>query len=199
MKKALLLSVVASTMMMAGGDIAPVVDEPVMVVEDNGFYLGLGYGFMNVTVDDAITGTNNFDEDFSSVMLQAGYKFNSYFAVEGRYWFGLDDVTKTSGTYSETVDAPDAWGIYAKPMFPVTEDLDIYGLVGYASADIDYSDSTGYSGSDNYDGFSWGLGLSYAITDSFTVFADYVALTDETIEFADINIETYNVGVTYNF
>jgi len=197
MKKALLLSVVASTMMMAGGDIAPVVDEPVMVVEDNGFYLGLGYGFMNVTVDDAITGTNYFDEDFSSVMLQAGYKFNSYFAVEGRYWFGLDDVDLGTVGNPDVYDAPDAWGIYAKPMFPVTEDLDIYGLVGYADVTIEGNNGTPWS--KDFDGFSWGLGLSYDITDSFTVFADYVALADETIAFEDINIETYNVGVTYNF
>ena len=190
MKKALLLSVVASTMMMAGGDIAPVVEE-VMVVEDNGFYLGLGYGFMNVTRDSALASTEDgIDEDFSSVMLQAGYKFNSYFAVEGRYWFGLDDVDLGTVANPDVVDAPDAWGIYAKPMFPVTEDLDIYGLVGYADVSFEEED---------FDGFSWGLGLSYEITESFAVFADYVALTDETNAFEDFNVETYNVGVTYNF
>ena len=185
MKKALLLSVVASTMMMAGGDIAPVVVEEPMITEDNGYYLGLGYGFTTVEVEAA------YDEDFSSVMIQAGYKFNSYFAVEGRYWSGLDDVTLDG----VVVDAPDAWGIYAKPMYPATEELDIYGLVGYADADLNNNAINGR----NTDGFSWGLGASYEITESFAVFADYVALVDDTIAFRDVNIETVNVGVSYLF
>ncbi|NOR56580.1 MAG: porin [Sulfurovum sp.] len=196
MKKALLLSVVASTMMMAGGDIAPV-EEP-MIIEDNGFYLGLGYGFMNAEVEGGLefgpmgpVGIPGYDEDFSSVMVQAGYKFNSYFAVEGRYWFGLDDASVLG--FADVIDAPDAWGIYAKPIFPVTEDFDIYGLAGYADVDLNgFSDR-------NTDGFSWGLGASYDITESFSVFADYVALVDDTIAFRDVNVETINVGVSYLF
>ncbi len=198
MKKALLLSVVASTMMMAGGDIAPV-EEP-MIIEDNGFYLGLGYGFMTADVEGypemgmmGPTGNilGGYDEDFSSVMIQAGYKFNSYFAVEGRYWFGLDDVTVAG--FADVIDAPDAWGIYAKPIYPVTDSLDIYGLAGYADVDLNgFTDR-------NTDGFSWGLGASYEITETFSVFADYVALVDDTIAFRDVNIETINVGVSYLF
>jgi len=188
MKKALLLSVVASTMMMAGGDIAPAAVEEPMITEDNGYYLGLGYGFTTVEVEA------DYDEDFSSVMIQAGYKFNSYFAVEGRYWFGLDDVTVAGS--ADVIDAPDAWGIYAKPMYPVTEELDIYGLVGYADVELNPADTLNGR---NTDGFSWGLGASYEITESISVFADYVALINDTIAFQDVDVETVNVGVSYLF
>lgn len=197
MKKTLLLSVIASTMMMAGGDIAPV-EEP-MIIEDNGFYLGLAYSIVNTEVEGGLTFDQTgmpvpipgYDDKFSAAMLQAGYKFNSYFALEGRYWFGLDDVNVLG---LGTVDAPDAWGLYAKPMFPVTEDFDIYGLVGYADVDLN-----GFVDNRNTHGFSWGLGLSYEITESIAVFADYVSLVENTIEFRDVDVNTYNFGVTYNF
>ena len=201
MKKTLLLSVIASTMIMAGGDIAPV-EEPIIVPEpvivDGGLYLGLAYGFMNVDytrTDIATTDTTgSFDEDFSSIMLQAGYKFNSYVAIEGRYWFGIDDVTLP--LYTDAIDAPDAWGIYVKPMYPVTDAFDVYALLGYANTDTSLN---------TVDGFSWGLGASYAFTDSVAMFVDYTSLYNDDRDLPgglinkEYDINTVNVGVTYNF
>jgi len=201
MKKIVLLSVIASTMIMAGGDIAPV-EEPIIVPEpvvtDSGLYLGLAYGFMSVDytrTENTVTDTaRSFDESFSSIMLQAGYKFNSYVAVEGRYWFGIDDVTLPA--YTDTIDAPDAWGIYVKPMYPVTDAFDIYALLGYAATDTNLN---------KVDGFSWGLGASYAFTDSVAMFVDYTSLYNDDKDLPgglvnkEYDINTVNVGVTYNF
>lgn len=201
MKKFLAISAIASTILMAGGDIAPVaVEEPMVVapvVTDAGFYLGLAYGFLG----EDYTRTNpnptalSFSENFSTIMLQAGYKFNSYVAVEGRYWAGIDDVTLAA--YTNAIDAPDAFGIYVKPMYPVTNAFDVYALLGYAATDTNIN---------KVDGFSWGLGASYAFTDSVSAFVDYVSLYDDnrnlpapsTINKA-YDIDTVNVGVTYNF
>ncbi len=209
--KRIVLSVYAiaaiSSSVFAGGDmkeVEPAV-EPVIVVpaviEDDGLYLGLAYGFMgedyarseNTILDTA----RSFDEDFSSIMLQAGYKFNSYVAVEGRYWFGVDDVTIAA--YPDVIDAPNAWGIYVKPMYPVTDAFDIYGLLGYSGVDTSLN---------KLDGFSWGLGASYSFADNVSIFVDYVSLHDDDRDFlngvgATINkeyvIDTVNVGVTYSF
>jgi len=210
--KNIVLSTVAvlamSTFAVAGGDIAPV-EEPVVVVEpvvtDSGFYLGLGYSLLS-TDTQTVAGNVSTDitsDDYSMVMFQAGYKFNSYVALEGRYWMGIDDNSWLAASENVTGEV-DAWGIYVKPMYPVTDAFDVYALLGYANTDYSV---TGTSIGD-LDGFSWGLGASYSFTDSVSVFVDYVNLYNDnydvinsalqTVEYDD-TIATWNFGVTYQF
>ena len=215
--KNIVLSAVAvlamSSFAVAGGDIAPV-EEPVVVepvVTDAGFYLGLAYGYANMdlteteyfaptaTTRSSVRVTDLGDDSYNTIMLQAGYKFNEYVAVEGRYWFGLDeDFGLGNGDYNI-----DTWGLYVKPMYPVTDAFDIYALLGYANTDQGnaFSDTT-------LDGFSWGLGGSYEFTENFAVFIDYVNMYNDTdrIDYVggdydelDFDISTWNFGVTYKF
>ena len=226
--KNIVLSAVAvlamSSFAVAGGDIAPV-EEPVIVAEpvitDSGFYLGLAYGWMNASstatysMDNAdgssiIVENNLFDEDYSEIMIQAGYKFNSYVAIEGRYWFGLSDTINSgliAGLPYDVDNSVDAWGIYVKPMYPVTDAFDIYALLGYAAAEYDLQAVSGTLttnvNGDTADGFSWGLGASYAFTDNVAVFVDYVSIYDDSVDVGastyDDEITTWNFGVTYQF
>ena len=231
--KNIVLSAVAvlamSSFAVAGGDIAPV-EEPVVVPEpvvtDSGFYLGLAYGYLNASSTDTYqaVGPNGgtftaedtlLDEDYSEIMIQAGYKFNSYVAVEGRYWFGISD-TVTSGELGAlpfAVDnSVDAWGIYVKPMYPVTDAFDIYALLGYGAAEYDLQAVNGTTtfkyNSDSVDGFSWGLGAAYSFTDNLAVFVDYVSIYDDSVDYTYANgdtgsyddaIDTWNFGLTYKF
>jgi len=230
------LSVVAimamSTLASAGGDIAPVepVAEVIAPVVDSGFYVGIAYSAVNVSSDyEGIQNINDswtgeYEEDYDAIMLQAGYKINKYFAVEGRYWESAGDAEwsnegsgtynsgpgtwKESGTYSDAEFT--AWGIYVKPMYPVTEAVDIYALLGYGN------NTLSYDGVDEFDenGFQWGLGASYDFTDNLSLFVDYVQMhTDETSSTnstggrngsawtgditSDDTIYTLNFGVTY--
>ena len=221
--KNIVLSAVAvaamSSFAVAGGDIAPI-EEPVVVEEvvvvenlDAGFYLGLGYG--SLSSEETWTAGNlsiELDsEDFDQLLVQAGYKFNAYVAVEGRYWFGMSDLDDGFGVYDGLVYSEssniDAWGIYVKPMYPVTAEFDVYALLGYATttyetdlkvANLTISDST------DIDGFSYGIGAAYTFNDSISIFADYVVLYDDTYEYdndieSDFTIDTINVGVSYKF
>jgi len=213
------------TFAVAGGDIAPVepvVEEPVVVASTGNFYIGLAYGYLNTqsTVDYTPPGRGTLsytalDDDFSEVMIQAGYNFNEYIAVEGRYWFGMsstinyNNIAPGLGDQDTTIDA---WGIYVKPQYPVTEAFNIYALLGYGGADVTI-DNVGGTGlqyvSDSVDGFSWGLGASYAITDNVSLFVDYVSIYDDSNDYynpstgysynVDDTIDTWNFGVTYNF
>ena len=213
-----------STFAVAGGDIAPV-EEPVVVVPEvieesaGGLYLGLGYSalksdsnFFDFTgsIHHPTDATISFDDDYSAIMLQAGYKFNDYVAVEGRYWAGLTDnsFTITGNTFDSNANA---WGVYVKPMYPVTDALDIYALLGYA--DVTVSDVQIGSRVRDFaiDGFSWGVGAAYSFTDSLAVFVDYVDFQDDDIRFThtsdttDISgtfehaFDSINLGVTYTF
>ena len=182
-----------STFAVAGGDIAPV-EEPVVVVPEvvestGGFYLGGAYGYGDMEFSE--TGYSH-NENFDSFMLQAGYKFNPYIAVEGRYWLTSED---SWDDWNEDFSA-DSWGIYVKPMYPVTNELDVYALLGYGDTDPEI----GGQGPDyDTDGFQWGLGASYDVTDNVAVFVDYVSLYDDTNVGEDLTIDTVNFGVTYNF
>ena len=233
--KNIVLSAVAvlamSSFAVAGGDIAPV-EEPIVVVEepmvstDSGFYLGLAYSYMNATSEvnngDLFQwgdGHELFDGDINTGMLQAGYKINSYVAVEARYWFAADDtvghISDRLG-YQRDVDLEtDSWGIYVKPMYPVSDAFDIYALLGYASNGYELSAITAEGDvsydlvpDDDMDGFSWGIGAAYSFTDNMSVFIDYTVLyNDETdlyiVGQADAvlehQIDTINFGVTYQF
>ena len=200
------------TFAVAGGDIAPVepvVETPVVEESTGAFYVGIGYGAANYDTTLTVTETTYVpvraagDDDYSAVMLQAGYKFNPYIAVEGRYWIGLDEDVGNNLDLNI-----DTWGIYLKPMYPVTEAFDIYGLLGYADSDAELSGG-GNTVSPPYDmdGFSWGIGGAYSFTENLAVFVDYTSLYDDdntvtydlgTVNF-DEEITSWNFGVTYTF
>jgi len=224
--KKIVLSTVAvmamSTFAIAGGDIAPI-EEPIVVaqvaepvVTDSGAYVGLGYGLLAAEVrSSVILNDSNYDEadlDWGTVMVQAGYKFNSYVAVEARYWNAVSDgdLTLTEHTkhgevkYTEDDVVGDlgaaAWAVYVKPMYPVTDSFDVYALLGYANTDTD-----SYRDHDEWDdgAFSWGIGAAYSFTDNLGMFVDYTVLYDDDEDINLNNIETavesINFGLTYSF
>jgi len=198
--KRLTLSVIATiaigTFAVAGGDIAPVepvIDTPVVTtVAGSGLYLGGAYGAMGL--DYSAGSVFGFDTSHDAFMLQAGYKFNPYIAVEGRYWLGSsDDLTFGGMNYSVDLEA---WGLYVKPMYPVTPELDIYALLGYGDTSPEIE---GVSPDYDTDGLQWGLGLSYDVNNNVALFVDYVMLYDDTNDGEDMTIDTWNVGVSYKF
>ncbi len=211
------------TFAIAGGDIAPV--EPVVeaaevVVEEistGAFYVGIGYSLMysdvtNIRYGD---GFQNFADDVSldtgAVMFDLGYKFNEYVAVEARYWAGVStDELKFSDytVHGDILDTDsDAWGIYVKPMYPVTDAFDIYGLLGYGSASLDHA-----AFGKDVEGISWGVGAAYSFTNNISVFVDYVAFTEDSLTdnavtnivydhdtAYDHSFDTVNFGLNYQF
>jgi len=235
--KKILLSATAvlamSSLAMAGGNIAPieepVVEAPEAVIEtgtDAGLYLGLAYGYLNST--DTITSTDGWlaqsadlwDDSYGEIMLQAGYKFNQYVAIEGRYWFGVSTGSwlNPNGENGIIGDAAadvsiDGWGIYVKPMYPVADGFNIYALLGYGGASADLDNTDIWDDLTDQSGFSWGLGAEYAINDNISVFIDYVVLYDDTESYTNYDVgsgtlatfdneltyDTINFGVTYKF
>jgi len=208
-----------STFAMAGGDIAPV--EPVVEYVEpatvGGFYMGLGYGGMEAKLSTDLFNINKTSDTFNQVMFQAGYKFNEYVAVEGRYYWGTDNNSwnwydNLAGAEilgGQSVSA-DAWDIFVKPMYPVTDNMNIYALLGYGETSFDYS----WGRSTNFGdtgGFAWGLGADYAFNDNWSIFVDYIDQEDGNLaDFyivngtivpsnLDIDFDTWSVGVTYTF
>jgi len=205
------------TFAVAGGDIAPVepvVEEPVVVEAAGTFYLGLGYGYFDQTMDNIDHSGLNLEAETDNVLLQAGYQFNEYVAIEGRYWIGVGDATWTASSGYRGVSGDisgdySSWGIYVKPMYPVTESFNVYALLGYASTSLEADTNENFYW--DSDEFSWGLGAEFGVTDNVFIFADYVNLGapdsvdyhDNGNTYPDVDVDgdlyTINVGVTYKF
>jgi len=180
---------------LAGGNVATIV-EPVLVptVDNSAFYMGLGIG------QGYVNDTDSKEEmKATNLMLQAGYIFNEYIALEGRYTFGLSmdyDSGTTTGIYDGDFSA---WGIYVKPMYPI-DDFSLYALLGYGEVML----SNLAQGDAKEGGFQWGLGAMYSFTENISLFADYVKLYDDTgfdyrATDEDVNSDTWTIGLSYRF
>ena len=202
--KRIALSVLAvaclSSFGVAGGDfkdVEPVV-VPVVVVEEekSGLYAGLGLTAVStrdaeVSVDWG--GTDRQDR-LGNFSFLAGYNFNEYFAVEGRYTdsFTHDDQTEMSG-----------WSLFAKPQYPVSEDFSVYALLGYGGVTLD--GVSGYIVDYDDTGFQWGLGGSYQIMENLSLFADYTFPANDMDgsyqgnDAVKLDVDAFTVGVNYHF
>ncbi len=183
-------------------EVPPVVSYP---------YIGAAFGLSSVSDDyfeyyPVYGYSDHTDIDYNAMMFQAGYQINPYIAAEFRYWFSVGSGDYTTNTTAllapNAYDSFDAWGIYAKPMYPVTPEFNIYGLLGFSGVTVDgepgYWDLLYNDGS-----FSWGLGASFDVTPNIALFVDYVELFNVTLDFPDYSqdtkIDTFNFGITYKF
>jgi len=139
-------------------------------------------------------------EDTTITMLNGriGYRFNDYLAVEGELGFGLGgdefdrtipvDVLGTPVNVDSTItlDVKNYYIAFARGIFPVSDDFDIFARVGYgqatAEADI-VGTALGFtaagSAEQDEDGIAYGVGAQYNISHKDGIRADYTRL-DET-------------------
>ncbi len=194
--------------------------QPYMQPAALGLYLGLAYGYTSVKDDYFEYYPNSglslqTDIDFNAAMLQAGYQYSPFIAFEFRYWtaFGGGDYSINSNypplypPAAGSYDDFDAWGFYLKPMYPVSPEFSIYGLIGFSGVYI--SGEPGWDLLDEGD-FSWGLGASYAITPNILIFADFTRLFNSWVDGygyydydydseQDTTVDTINIGLSYRF
>ena len=226
MKKLILSVTMIATMnsyLFAGGNIE---NDEITIVKNAGFYIGGAYSMSKYTNDyiwndpanNEYNGNGNDEVEYDSVMLQIGYQVNQYFSIEGRYW---KSVGSNNDTWSEnwqddngnhqydsgsqnSGDVLEAWGIYLKPMYPVTMTFTVYGLLGYGKTTLsDEYENNWFNKND----FQWGVGASYEFIDNFYFFVDYLKLHDGThkiqdttyIEDDDESVDMVNIGFSYRF
>jgi len=204
MKRNILLSVAAMaatmTLAQAGGDIVPVY-EPVVAPEAIQYdavpvYLGLGLnrGIYNNSCKSGCT----YEDVTYGLTVRAGYDFNEYVGAELRYlatFWGADDL---GGEKLQHV------GLYIKPMMPINEELNVYGLVGYGMTTTT-TGGNGNLGEVDENGFGAGLGLEYdidtqdadgALESGWGLFVDYQRLLIKS-DMPDMDV--LSGGVTFDF
>jgi len=124
---------------------------------------------------------NNQDRQLGFT-ARLGYDFMNYLGAELRGSIGL---SKEEAGY----DKIKQFGAYLKPNVDVTDNLNLYGLVGAAKSNL-----AGIS--DDKTGLSYGAGLDYGINDNISVFTDIVNYMHK----SDVP-ESWGltVGAAYNF
>ena len=177
-----------STLSFAGGDINPVTvfeQEPVVVPVEpvvvpkpapapipapvvvapaaKDFYVALGATRLRFAVDAGDFG-GLVDESAhgyeTALTARLGYDFMNYLGAELR---GTAQVSKADDGEPKYKQ----YGAYLKPNIDVTDALNLYGLVGVSKANLATQDLN-----KKETGLSYGLGVDYGISDSFSVFAD---------------------------
>ncbi len=164
--------------------------------ENSGLYLGLGYAYTNIElgVSDDFFRLPAFDVATDSVVILAGFDFNEWLGIEGRYYWNVS---------SAVVDFYDDYGIldeykaesfafYIKPQYSF-DMVSIYALLG-----ITMNDYTLLLQSSSDTLFSWGLGIKFNFTESFGAFVDYTDL-GETDTILTTGLSSWNFGLSYKF
>lgn len=220
----LIALITSSSLMMAGGDMVPVtayetedvevaqveiVPEKVVIpapivppANISGIYAGLGIVASRYDTNCACPGEKSGVDKTAGIMARVGYDFNKYVGVEAR---GL--LSNQKGNGGEIKHA----GVFVKPMLPVGEDVNAYGLVGLAK-----TTTQGTLRRTDVSGLAFGAGVEYDISSDekkdakydrefdgiadqekgLGLFADYERLYYKS---GSPDLDAVSVGVTYDF
>lgn len=152
----------------------------------SGSYIGASYA-----INEADAGGD--DLDLSALMLNAGYRFNEYFSAEARIGTGtggddLDDF------YGIDIDIDSMYGVYGKVGIPTGTAVYPYAILGYTNVKLELSGG-GTSESDDDSDLSYGIGADFSVSESFSMFAEYIVWYDDN----DIELSGFNLGVNLRF
>lgn len=178
--------------------------------EVNGWYLGALYNSQKISLYGS--------REFKSVGATAGYKINEIFSLETRlhtgtsgYSFDLSSFGSEGMKYKQEIEYQGH--LLVKASYSITEAFKVYGLAGYTktkteiTTSLSHTDLSGntnvtypYQYSENIDGFSYGVGLDYQINNQFSVFVDYLILSDFDIyQNSSGSWNSLNLGINYSF
>jgi len=193
-----------SSAVFAGGDIdAPLepLQEQVMdtpeaeMSEKSDFYAGLALSVISMReagVSLNFASAKVGADRVGNAALLVGYDINQYVAAEARY---TASIAKKDNAKMSSIS------IFLKPQYPVSEELSIYGLLGYGQVKIDSNNQTNVDVSKG--AFQWGLGLDYDVTSDISMFVEYASLAhniDGTFLTSDsASVDALSVGLTYRF
>jgi len=167
--------------------VVPVVVAPV-VAEALGLYIAGGITGIAVR-DQHEDSANLFSEKYHQDRQigftgRLGYDFMDYLGAEIRGTYGM--AKEDAGTKFKQV------GAYLKPNYNITDELNLYGLLGAAKANMDDWSSLGVTET----GFSYGAGIDYSLGDKVSVFTDVLNYLTED----DSNSQWgLTVGAAYQF
>jgi outer membrane immunogenic protein len=143
-------------MKLALASLAAILAAPIAVAQSN---VELSAGYTQFDADGA---------DLGAITGRGTYFFNRYLGAEGEVSIGVDDADVGPGT----VELDNSLGAFGVVRAPVTERLELFGRVGYATSEFNASVPGLGSASADVDGLAYGVGGKLFLTDRFGVRAD---------------------------
>ncbi len=164
--------------------------------DDAGLYLGLGYAYTTIELgtSDDLFDLLAFDVVTDSVVILAGFDFNEWLGIEGRYYWNVSSALVDTYDNYDIFDEykAESFAFYAKPQYSF-DVISIYALLG-----VTMNDYTLLLQSNSDTLFSWGLGAKFNFTKSFGAFVDYTDL-GETDTILTTGLNSWNFGISYKF
>ena len=167
-------------------------------------FVQMGYGSMKHNLKAGNIAVNS---DVDQVTAAVSYQFHPNFAVEGLLGLGVGNkefLATGTNTFSNKIN--NMFGIYIKPKWSITETLSLNGRLGFSQAAMEITDRTSanerklaYISS----GVSYGVGLSYAMSESFNMNLDYLVFGGNLMGLNDANgsadFSGFNIAVDYKY
>lgn len=144
----------------------------------------------------------------SHIRLKGGIEATSWLAVEAQVLSSADDkFTDIFGaTWSQETGV--ILGVFAKPHVTIGS-FDLYGLVGYATADAenDCSVSCPPKLKATLNGIAYGVGAQFLVTKKLKISVDYMSYFDDNVTYkdglfpepVDQTTSGFGIGVNYTF
>lgn len=159
-----------------------------MADEANQMYAGAGLTWLG------FEGPGGTEGDGLGLQGKLGYTFTPLLGIEGHLGFGVTEGSDTLFVNGEPRDIDlgvDYWmGIYGRAQFPVTQSINIYGLLGLARVETDFS---GFEDSES--DLSYGLGANYQFSDQLGAYVEWVSLVDK----ENVDVSGLTAGAKFRF
>ena len=161
--------------------------------EDTGIYIQGGYSYFNFEAQDT-----DYSVDTNAVTARLGWQMTPMFGFEADLSAGIDDGDldfdsseddldfddNNDGDFTDIINVSGDLGLdfmaaaYARAVLPISDRFELSARAGYAYAQVDANVVTPGGtqiqiGEDAEDGFTAGAGLTFDITESLELRADY--------------------------
>lgn len=190
----------AMTLSLITAGAASASDKEGLYINIGGTMLSTEQDLSNTEIQGQIVDLGVQQADLTLINGRIGYRLNDYLAIEGEAGFGVgdDDFNRQvpvdvlgSVVNVDTnigIEADDYYIAFARGIFPVSEQFDIFARIGYgqASGTADVTAMlAGFSGSasitEKADDVAYGVGAQFDFTANDGVRADYTRLDDTDI------------------
>ena len=127
------------------------------------------------------TSTSHCEDITYGVMAKVGYHLHENVDLEAR---GLITNWEYEGSKIQHL------GAFIKPQYPINENMNLYGLLGYAKT------TTSHVQNVDETGLAYGAGMEYQLKENMNLFIDYERL----LEKSDMpDLDALSLGVSFGF
>ena len=149
----------------------------------------LELGLVNVTVDSTAGKASP-----NAIRLVSGTDFHPYMGLEALLALSTSDGNATINKVPGQLKLNNPWGLYLKPKFDVSPQIDVFGRIGFASTSLSASGSLASASGTSQSG-AYGLGLRYKFNKSLGINMDYMTY----LKSGNTEVKGATIGLGYRF